>query len=254
MTTVYQEPTYYELAFSFRDIDGEVDALAAIAERYVDGPVRSVFEVACGSAPHLPALLRKGHRYWGLDISEPMLAYARERAAVLDGSARFLQGSLADFTLPEQADLAVVFLGSLYVTSTAELTSHFDAMARALRPGGLYVLDWCVDFAPGVDIVDTWEEESDGVSVQVTYTSRSISRLEQTYCERLTLEIDDHGRRFRLEEESVKRAIYPQEFLLFLRARDDLEHVGWWPEWRMDAPVDGVEGMGRVVTGVRRLG
>ena len=61
--------------------------------------------------------------------------------------------------------MACVLLGSLYVSSNEELRSHFDAVARALKPGGLYVLDWCVDFSPAVDICDTWEESQDGIVI-----------------------------------------------------------------------------------------
>lgn len=253
MERVYDYPEYYEIAFSFRDTKAEVDTLEELGRRYSAIEVTRVFEVACGSAPHLPELVRRDYVYTGIDLNETMLAAAARRARPLRPQPELLRANLVDFTLPAAVDLAFVLVGSLYVTSAAELRSHFDAVARALRPGGLYVLDWCVDFLPAVDLADTWVQERNGIRVRTTYISTNVDRVQQTYRETVTLEVDDHGRHATLVETATKRAIYPQEFLLFIASRPDFEFVGWWNNWDLGQPLEDVSLITRPITVVRRI-
>jgi SAM-dependent methyltransferase len=251
-SSVYSSPEYYEIAFSFRDSEHEVASLHAIAEQHSHVKVARVLELASGNAPHLPQVLARGWEYIGLDNSPAMLEYARAKAETCGGRAGFIQGELADFKLPAPVDLAFILVGSLYVESTAELNSHFDSVARALKPGGLYVLDRCIDFVPAADICETWEETRDGVTVEVDYRSNSLSRIDQTYEELLRLEVDDHGVEHTIHERSVKRAIYPQEFLLYMKQRPDFEFVGWWNDWDLDEPMEEAHEGYRPVAAVRR--
>jgi len=249
---VYSQPEYYEIAFSFRDLGHEVATLAELARRHSTIPVTHVLEIACGNSPHLAELAKHGFTYTGIDRNEVMLGAARQRAGSLGVDARLVRADLANFDLPERVDFAFVLLGSLYVTSNEELRSHFDAMGRALRPGGLYVLDWCVDFIPAIDIWDTWDAERGGVRVKASYKSVSVNRAQQVYRETLTLEVDDHGRQMTFMEVALKRAIYPQEFLLFLDERPDFEFVGWWDDWDLEQPIDNAQTVTRPVIAVRR--
>ena len=251
---VYTHPKYYEIAYSFRDLAAEVGAFDMIRTRYAASTLgKRVLEIGCGSAPHLREFSRLGYTYLGLDISEDMLNAARERAAGFPGHSEFLRASLTDFRLGEPVDCAVVFLGSLYVVSTEDLRCHFDCVSSALRPGGIYVLDWCVDFVPATDLCETWSEEQDGVRVVATYHAASLDRAQQTYRETLTLEVFDKGRDFILHETAIKRAIYPQEFLFFLELRKDFEFVGWWNAWDLNQPLGEAASCYRPVVAVRKI-
>jgi SAM-dependent methyltransferase len=75
---LYQNPKYYEIAFSFRDIPTEVDVFEGVITQYSRIPVSCVLELGCGPAPHLEELARRGYTYVGLDLSGPMLAYAQK--------------------------------------------------------------------------------------------------------------------------------------------------------------------------------
>ncbi len=249
----FDHPEYYEIAFSFRDVKAEADALEEIAQRHMAAPPQRILEIGCGNAPHLPEWLARGYEYIGLDLNPSMLEYAKAKAQAHGGSAEFIQANLVDFHLQEPVDLAAVFLGSLYVTDNGELWSHFDAMARALKPGGLYVLDRCIDFTPTVDIVDAWEEERDGIAVHASLVCRNVNRACQLYEETLILDADDNGGKRHFEGKAIKRAIYPQEFLLFLRQRDDFEFIGWWNEWDLEQPLDTCGEITRPVAAIRRI-
>jgi hypothetical protein len=141
-----------------------------------------------------------------------MLAYAPKRADTSRASARFHVASMIDFRLDEPVDFAFVRLGSLYAKSTPELLSHFDAVGRALKSGGLYFLDWCVHFAPAAERTASWEMVKDGITVKTTYAGKPVNSVEQTVEENLTLDIEDAGTQAVLREGSVRRDIYPKNF------------------------------------------
>jgi len=66
MKTVYENPKYYEIAFSFRDIGAEVDTFERCFKEYAELPVKSILEIGCGPCPHLEELLQRGYVYTGL--------------------------------------------------------------------------------------------------------------------------------------------------------------------------------------------
>lgn len=217
-------------------------------------PVQDILEIGCGNSPHLIEILRRGYRYRGIDLSREMIDYSRAKAASVGKAAEISQENMVDFKLKEQVDFAYVALASLFIGNTAELISHFSSVSRALRPGGLYLLDWCIHFGPPADHQDSWEMERDGIRVQTEVSLKVINRIEQTFEELITLSVDDHGRRERISGRSVRRVIYPQEFLFFLSHYREFELVGWWNDWDLTKPLQGTEeDINRPVTVIRRL-
>ncbi len=249
---LYRNPLYYEIAFCHRDLEHEVAVMEEAIARFSTIPVRRVLEVACGNSPHMPLFLEKGYAYTGIDLSREMLAFARAKAKAYGAHAELLEADLTDFTLPEPVDFAYVMLNSIYVTSTQALQAHYASVARALRPGGLYFLDWCVDFDPIIESAIGWENERDGVRVRTSYWTRNVNIVEQVYEENVLLEIDDHGQESKIEERALKRSMYPQEFLLFVQQQPHFEFIGWWNEWDYAQPLDGGDTINRPIQVLRR--
>ena len=253
MSDVYANPKYYEIAFSFRDIATEVDVLEQAIEQYSQIPVATVLELGCGPAPHLAELSRRNYRYIGLDLSSAMLEYARARADAASAPARLELADMTEFWLDEQVQFAYIMLGSLAARNTAELVSHFDCVSRALEKGGLYFLDWCVDFAPCKEHTDSWKMVKDQVRVKTTIQLKLMDPVEQIIEERFTLEVEDEGAKRVFRDTSLLRQIYPQEFLLLVAARSDFEFVGWWNNWDLSQPLDGKQEVGRPIIILRKL-
>jgi SAM-dependent methyltransferase len=155
MSHVYDNPRYYEIAFSFRDFTHEVDVFEECIRRYAGVRVESFLERGCGNAPHMPELVKRGYRYIGLDINDAMLAYARSKASDT-GNATFLKADMCNFRVEQTAQFAFVSLGSLFAPSTTDLVQHFRSVGDAIQSGGLYLLDWCVQFSPLVNRKETW--------------------------------------------------------------------------------------------------
>ncbi|MFA6241569.1 MAG: class I SAM-dependent methyltransferase [Candidatus Hydrogenedentales bacterium] len=253
MSTLYETPAYYAMAFSYRDIDEEVGIMEEIIRRHSRRPVGRVLEVCCGHAPHMPEWLRRGYEYTGIDLSPAMVAHASARVAEAGGNAEVLRADLTDFSLPRAADFAYLPLSSLYVTNGAQMESHFASMAEALRPGGLYLLEWCVNFDPFVDILDTWEIDRDGAHIDASYFMRWVDRVEQLVEETIHLSVTHEGKQFDLDQKAQRRVLFPQEFLAFIRAHNAFEFVGWWNDWNLGLPIEGPEPTHRPITVIRRV-
>ncbi len=257
MSGLYDNPKYYEIAFSFRDVPGEVDVFEECCKRFSRTPVKSVLELGCGNSPHLEELIKRGYQYHGLDLSQAMLEYSRKRAMRLGTDANLIHGDMVDFSLEAKVDFVYVLLGSLYLKSTPDLIAHFSSVAQALKKGGLYLLDWCIQYDPpwgtGMGAEDSWEMEHDGIHVKTTVAWQVISRIEQTFEEAITLEVNDHGKKLNIETKDIKRAIYPQEFLSLIANLQHFEFVGWWNNWNLRQPLEQVSRIERPIALVRRI-
>ena len=255
MSNLYDNPRYYEIAFSFRSILSEVDLFEGCFKRFSQIPVRSVLELGCGTCPHMEELIKRGYQYNGLDLNKVMLEYSRQKALKIGAEVTLFQEEMRDFSLERMVDFVYILLGSLSLKNTADLITHFNSIARVLKKGGLYLLDWCVQFEPQqqAEEGDSWEMELDGIQVKTEFSRKAINRVEQTFEETITLEVDDHGKKLNLIEKGLKRAIYPQEFLCFISSLKGFEFVGWWNNWDLSQPLEKADKISRPIVLVRRI-
>jgi SAM-dependent methyltransferase len=252
---LYDNPKYYEIAFSFRDIPAEVNVFEECFRRFSQIPVKSVLELGCGNSPHMEELIKRGYQYSGLDLSQAMLEYSREKALRIGAKVSLIHADMIDFSLETKVDFVYILLGSLGAKSTSELLTHFNSVGQVLKKGGLYLLDWCIQFDPpgGSKGKDSWEMERDGIQVKATVSWKVINRVEQTLEETITLEVNDHGEKFNIVGEEIKRAIYPQEFLCFVSNFKHFEFVGWWNNWNLRQPLEQANKIDRPIALVRRI-
>ncbi|MEZ6184605.1 MAG: class I SAM-dependent methyltransferase [Planctomycetota bacterium] len=194
----YDLARYYDVLFGW-DPEREVRFLLGASERYGRGRPERSFEPFCGSGrllPHVPGAI-------GSDLSPAMLEIARTRAPVFRADAARL--GLA----PGSLDFAYCLIDSFrHLQCEAEGRAHLAAVARALRPGGVYVLGF--DVETGRDPDDTWETWSmrrGGIEVAAKlYVSSHGPEFEAMH---VNLEIDDNGRRRELGHVSLLRRWTP---------------------------------------------
>lgn len=235
----YNHPDYYDIAFGVADPAAEVDFFEEAIRRFSLAPVARVFEIACGTAPYLPEWQRRGYRYCGLDLSPAMLSRARDKAAGLRLAADFVCADMRDFGREQvgPVDLAYVLLGSIYVGSNDEFLAHLDRVADVLASGGLYLLDSVIWFEIFSDYRRQWTSRRDGIAVEMTYRAELIDGVAQTYNEFVTLDVDDHGTRHKIESRVPTKIFFPQEFRLLIDASPHFEFVGWFNDFDFAAPV-----------------
>jgi len=248
----YDNPLYYEIAFSYRNIPEEVDLFEENFRRFAKIDIHSVLEIACGNSPHMEELLKRGFRYAGIDLNDAMLEYSRAKAKPPGHEIELHKADMNDFAIPEPVDFAYIMLGSLSSPTTEALHRHFDCVAGAVKPGGLYLLDWCINTDPATG-ASSWEMERDGIRVMTTVEWTAVNTVKQLVRETITLAVNDHGTEKLLTDSHVRRVIYPQEFRLLVSAHPHWEFMGWWNCWNMDQPLETTEGrISRPIVTLRR--
>ncbi len=226
-----------------------------LIQRFSSQPCRDILEIACGPAPHAEGLVNQGYRYTGLDINRNMLDYATYKWKDLIPRPIFVEGDMTDFRIEQPVDFAFVMIGSLYLSSIADFHRHYDAMASALRPGGLYFLDWCIQFTDPEKLLKSKPlvVERDGISVKSEFRLKVLDRSEQMYEEIWTVSVDDHGRKRQFDMVERNRALLPSEFLSFISGRPDFDFVGWWGDWDLNKPISDGDEPTRPVALIRRV-
>lgn len=104
---------------------------------------RRLLDMACGTGSLSLLFAQGGAETLGMDLSEDMLARARQKAeALTENRPAFLQGNMADFALDTPVDGLVCMLDSFnYLTEPAEGAAALQCFYDALAPGGMLIYD-----------------------------------------------------------------------------------------------------------------
>jgi SAM-dependent methyltransferase len=168
--TIFDFPHAYEMAFSYRDVPHEVDALLA----WHGGGVTSVLEIAAGPGDHALELAARGLTASTMDLNPAMCARAAERATERGLALRSVTNAdMVDFDLGERFDLVFCLIDSLaHVLELDHLVAHLASVRRHLAPGGAYVMETlhpADGFGVGEHTEIDWTVERDGVRVRVRW-------------------------------------------------------------------------------------
>lgn len=105
-----------------------------------------VLDVGCGAGAQSKFWLQQGHRYQGIDINQPLIELARNRARQLGLDARFDVGTATDLPI-ESASIDVCVLPEL-LEHVADWRSCVAEAARVLRPGGMMYINTSSKLCP----------------------------------------------------------------------------------------------------------
>jgi SAM-dependent methyltransferase len=101
-----------------------------------------VLELACGTGQLTAPIASAGLPAVGLDLSAPMLAAARQRAAAAKASMEYVLGDMRNFDLGRKFALIFIARNSLlHLHSTEDILAAFAAVRRHLAPGGIFAFD-----------------------------------------------------------------------------------------------------------------
>ena len=232
---------YYEIAFSFFDVKKQVNAFEVTIERFSKIRAERFLDVACGPSLQLRELARRGYKALGLDSSPEMLEYLVERAKEQGLRIEAVRADMCGFRLMSKVDFAFVMMGSLVTDSDEKLLSHLDSVAAVLRSGGLYLIqNKAVDWTHMSK--QKWTAERAGITVNTAFGARWKDIINQTYTEKLTLKVNDHGKAFKLESKEDLKFVFPQEFKTLIALNGKFEFLGWWEgtesTWFLDRLLD----------------
>jgi len=100
-----------------------------------EGAPLDVLDIGCGAGAQCQFWAAKGHRYFGMDINEPLVRLGRERAAEQGWAARFEVGSATALPLAD-ASVDVCLLPELLEHISA-WQACLDEAVRVTRTGGV---------------------------------------------------------------------------------------------------------------------
>lgn len=148
---------------------------------------RRILDIGCGTGRHAIELARRGYSVTGIDLSETMLARAREKATEMGVQVEFLHRDARDFSFAEPFGFALVACeGAFPLMETDE--ENFAILRNihaALGPGGKLVLTTLNALFPLFHSVkDFINEHAEGRAVSrentfdlMTFRDRSVYEL-----------------------------------------------------------------------------
>ncbi len=133
-------------------VPGDVEFYLALAKR-AQAANQPVLELACGTGRVAIPIAREGVSIVGLDQSQAMLERAREKSAELD-SARWVEGDMRDFALPERFGLVFIAYRSFqHMLTIDDQLSCLGCIHRHLAPGGRLAINI---FNPDIVAIGQW--------------------------------------------------------------------------------------------------
>jgi len=144
--TTYAE-LYHKMYQSFIDYDEEYQFYKALLDK---SGVNSILEIGCGTGQLAKRFLRDGYGYTGIDVSMPMLEYARKEMP----SHHFHQMDMREINLETTFDAVIITARSIsYILSNVDVIATFRSIKNVLKDEGVLIFDFidAKNFIPSID-------------------------------------------------------------------------------------------------------
>ncbi len=206
-------------------LDAEADATEMAFFEHAFGeicrrPVGDVLDVGCGTGYWLLPLARSGRRLTGIDVSAPMLAECRRKldAAGLEPDLR--QTDMMDLRAEAAFDAALCMTGTLcYTLETDRIVAALTALQRALRPGGLLVVENANLCAQWYCSDEPFRAVRADSGMRIDYSEHHwYEDFPSIYHIDLEATVSEGGRSYEFRREEVLRAMTVGEVTAYLRA------------------------------------
>jgi len=211
----YDNPRLYDLVYGTFDSDSQF--YLSLIEKYG----QPVLELMCGSGRLTIPFTQKGIDITGLDMSESMLNYGREKAAKLGVELDLISGDCRDFALDRKYNFIFIPYSSIQLlTRRSDLEACFTAVKAHLETGGRFMIDI---FNPNIELLNrdsskkypVRELVDDEVYGKVVVSEQpSYDAKNQTLSVRWFFDIERLDQQ--LENTQKIRVLFPQEIEMML--------------------------------------
>ncbi len=234
-------PAVYDIAFQFRNAEQAGDFIDWSIARYAEIPVRRVVDIACGTGHYLHDLAGRGYDMVGVDLNPAVCRYAEIRAREEAIPMTIVRQDMAHFTLPSPCDLGINFFDSLtYLSAPDAMDAHFVSAARALNPGGLYIIEFgVIDHFDNHNVEEVWTESRQDITVTATYMRDSwISPRTNTFEEKCSFSgtYREHVAFFQVRFRKMALAL--EEFEALLARNGCFTTMAYYDDFDVDAEFD----------------
>jgi SAM-dependent methyltransferase len=228
----YDYPRWFDLAFRDETPD-EVAFLVEAAKRYAHQRVRSWLDLGCGSGRLTLALARLGYRLTAIDRNPHMLAYAERKLRSRNLQARLMQADMANFTLAGAVDAAYCTFNTFrHLLTEREARAHLACVARAVRPGGVYVLGLhLLPLDVAEESEERWRARRGATRLNATLRVIQTNRRKRVERLRLSMRIRTLKRELRLRSEFELRMYTPRQFRSLLAHSPDFQMCDVFDFW-----------------------
>lgn len=223
----YDDGLYYDIIFD-AETDTDVAFLEGVFDRYVETGGSQMLEPACGSGRLVAAMSQRGFTVTGFDISAGMLDFARSRLRESKVRARLANARMESFAFREKFDMAHCLVSTFkYLDTEKAARGHLECVARALKPGGVYVLGLhLTDYSDRARNRERWVATRKDMTVTCNIQGWPADRRKRTEKVRSRLIVQHKGATRRLETYWTFRTYDYAQLTKLLRSVPELEHVG----------------------------
>jgi SAM-dependent methyltransferase len=170
MTKLYTEyaDLYHKMYQSFIDYDEEYQFYKELLDKHA---TRNILEIGCGTGQLAKRFLKDGYSYTGIDVSLPMLEYARKEMP----AHHFHQMDMRSIKLSGPFDGVIITARSIsYILTNTDVTATLLSIKKVLQNGGVLIFDF-IDAKSFIPSIDEREIISHQVVIDnVTYKRDSI--------------------------------------------------------------------------------
>jgi hypothetical protein len=200
-----------------------------------------------------------------VDRSQTMLAEARQTCAARGVDVALVLADMVDYRAVPPADLVInLGLNSTHLTTQDAMSRHLEAAAGSLRPGGLYLADHelCLHrLPPPVAVEPPWlvyaggplyVARGGGVEIRLAEGEIRYDPIRQTFRTRNTVAAIVGGVLDTRVVPSEGKLYLPLELRALIDATGRFEFLGWYRDYRLDAPLDRHPDADRFIVVLRR--
>ena len=236
----YDYPQYFDLGFQ-DETEKEVAFLPLAFERFGTGEMKRILEPGCGSGRLIVSLAEKGYDVTGFDLSDSMLKFLNKQLAKKKLKATTYKQDMTTFEVDEPYDVVLnTFYTFRHLLTEDAAESHFHAVAKALRPGGLFFFGLhLLPHYADERCIERWTSKTGSTSV--TFTLKVVEWDRRKRIE--TLRISMLIRKPKQEPTRVRSEIYlrtyrVQQLQSLLKKIPELELVETYDFWyEIDEPI-----------------
>jgi SAM-dependent methyltransferase len=223
----YDVPRYWDLAFSDETIP-EADFLDAVASKFALRPVQSVLEIGCGGGRQTLEMSKRGYAVTAIDLNSACVTWTQRQLARQQLSAAVQCQDMTDFQIAKPVDLAHCLVNTFrHLTSDTLARRHFECVATALKPGGLYVLGFHLLPPDAAEIdCECWTIRKGATRVTTTIRVLNFSRRTRIETVRFSLKVTTPHRVIRASTDHRLRIYRADQFRRLLRSVPQFELIG----------------------------
>jgi SAM-dependent methyltransferase len=203
---LFDYPKYYDLIYG-TDWKAEYDFILDCFKLYTQRKVKRVFEPACGTGRLLIKLAQAGYAVAGNDLNSQAVDYCNARFARFGLRPAATVGDMADFTVAKPFDAGFNMINTFrHLLTEALARKHFECMARAIAPGGLYLLGLHLIPTRGSRVEDeSWTARRGHLQVNSYMWSKELDLQKRRETLGMTFDVYTPTNHFRVEDEMIYR-------------------------------------------------